>query len=189
MYEVSSLDVLTSKDYLDKLNNPTPDTDKQMVVLTTMERRASKVVHSVVRSEFAPCKGGVVGSTIAHLVLEFPEDKEQELRDWVVNTLSAGVLASHHSVLALHVVEPDEAAGKAGSSSVSYQQVRLTQGHDVFGSSKKWILLVEFSYTRTGVMKHSRSPMLKESLVEKLSSLGGKVVSNQVYELLCVATE
>lgn len=132
---------------------------------------------------------------MVHIVLSFPAlsgAKEQELTDWLRNTFAPAVLQSHHSVLAFHVVKPEEGARKAGYSSKSYEGVRLAQQSDDPASEErsKLILLIEFSYTRSAVMNKSRSPMLKAQMVEHLQNyFAGKMESNQLYELLCVANE
>lgn len=193
-YEVASLETLTSKDYMDKLNDPTLGTAKYMPLLTTMERQACKVVHSAGRIEFSSCKGGMVGATIAHIVLTFPSlspQQDQDLDEWVVNTLSPSVLSSHHSVLAFHALRPDETATSAGNASKSYDAVRLPErtSSEANQRIRKMILLVEFSYTKSAVTSQSRTPMLKASLMEYLNTLEVKVASNQLYSLLCVANE
>lgn len=194
-YEVSSLETLTSEEYLAKLNDPTPGTANHMPVIASLERSACSVVYSTQRGEFAKLKIGPVGGTIAHIVFSFPElskEKRQELDDWIVNTLAPAVLSSHHSILAFHALRPDEAAGKAGSLSKSYERVQFTQATPSGGGSQgrsKLILLVEFSYTKSTVMKKSRSPALKASLMEYLHALGAENEANQLYELLCVANE
>jgi hypothetical protein len=194
-YEVSSLETLTSKEYLAKLNDPTPGTAKSMPVIASLERSACSVVYSAQRGEFAKLKIGPVGGTIVHIVFSFPElskEKRQELDNWIVNQLAPAVLSSHHSILSFHALRPNEAAGKAGSSSKSYERVQFTHAPPSGGGSQgrsKLILLVEFSYTKSTVMKKSRSPMLKASLMEYLHSLGAENEANQLYELLCVANE
>ncbi|KAF2096427.1 hypothetical protein NA57DRAFT_78032 [Rhizodiscina lignyota] len=191
-YEVSTLATLTSEAYMAKLNDPTPGTAKYMSLLATLTRCASNVVHSAGREEFSVLKSGSVGSTIVHIVISFPplsSDKEQELRNWAVSTLTPRVLASHHSVLAVHIVQPDDAATKTGNSSKSYDTVKVIKKDRESESGNKWILLVEFAYTKNAVLKHAKSPALKESFMEYITSLGAKVESNEVYELLCVANE
>lgn len=194
-YEVSSLETLTSEEYLAKLDDPTPGTASNMPVIASLKRSACSVVYSVQRNEFAKCKSGPIGGTIAHIVLSFPElsqGKIKELDDWIARTLAPAVLSSHHSVLSFHALRPNEAAGKAGSSSKSYEGVHFTpassNGDRAQGGSKL-ILLIEFSYTKSTVMKKSRSPMLKASLVEYVKSLEAEFEENQLYELLCVANE
>lgn len=188
-YEVSTLDTLTSDAYLAKLNDPTPGTAKYMPLLATLTRCACSVVHSTGRSEFSVLKNGPVGATIVHTVVTFPFAKEQELRQWIMGTLSPSILSSHHSVLAFHVVQPDEAATKSGNSSKSYDAVKLPTADPRAESEGKFILLVEFAYTRATVMKRSQNPALRADMTEQLSSFGATIVSNQLYELLCVASE
>ncbi|KIW79751.1 hypothetical protein Z517_06365 [Fonsecaea pedrosoi CBS 271.37] len=145
LYEVSSLAALTSPEYMHALNNPTPGTRKYMRVLSGMSRSACRVLASTSRPEFASCKVGGAGGTLGHIVFEAPAaaDTRAELQDWLSGDGWRSLCAKHSSLLAMHVLEHDEAATRSGSSTKSYDEVDFKGGPE--SAALKWMVLLEFT--------------------------------------------
>ncbi|OAL33090.1 hypothetical protein AYO20_07572 [Fonsecaea nubica] len=145
LYEVSSLAALTSPEYMHALNNPTPGTKKYMRVLSGMSRSACRVLASVSRHEFAPCKVGGGGGTLGHIVFEAPAaaDSRAKLQDWLSGDGWRSLCAKHSSLLAMHLLEHDEAATRSGSSTKSYDEVDFKRGPE--SAVLKWMVLLEFT--------------------------------------------
>ncbi|KIX94161.1 uncharacterized protein Z520_10187 [Fonsecaea multimorphosa CBS 102226] len=159
LYEVSSLATLTSPEYMHALNNPTPRTRQYMPVLSSLSRSACRVLASMSRAEFAPCHVGGAGGTLAHVVLEAPAAAETRasLTNWLAHECWAMLCTHFSSLLAMHVLEPDEAATSAGSSTKSYDGVNFKQHQQDPKSSTltsnapeamrppQWMMLLEFA--------------------------------------------
>lgn len=148
VYEVSSLSTLTSEPYMQALNTPTPGTKKYLPFVAGLNRSACNVLTSVSRNEFAQCKVGGVGGTIAHVVFEPPSSPSarDELVKWLGNGGWKIIADFFPSVLALHVLEHDDEASRSGSSTKSYEDVKFQQVTSSAGEAgMKWMLLVEFS--------------------------------------------
>ncbi|OQV00595.1 hypothetical protein CLAIMM_06073 [Cladophialophora immunda] len=149
VYEVSSLAALTSPEYMHALNNPTPGTRKYMRVLSSMSRSACRVLTSLSRPEFAPCHVGGAGGTLAHIVFDAPTsvDTRASLKDWLRRDAWPSLCARHSSLLALHVLEHDEAATSSGSSTKSYDQVNFKKAAEgnTGPEAVQWMVLLEFT--------------------------------------------
>ncbi|KAH0840432.1 hypothetical protein AYO21_03068 [Fonsecaea monophora] len=145
LYEVSSLVALTSPEYMHALNNPTPGTRKYMRVLSGMNRSACRVLASTSRPEFAACKVGGAGGTLGHIVFEAPAaaDTRAKLQDWLSGDGWRSLCAKHSSLLAMHVLQHDEAATRSGSSTKSYDEVDFQRGPE--SAALKWMVLLEIT--------------------------------------------
>jgi hypothetical protein len=177
-YEVSDLEVLTSTAYMEKLNNPTKGTQQHVPTLATMQRSACKVVYSEVRRDLRTCSTGLSG-TVAMFVLEVPPRMKMERGLQVsLPEAFAKIQNSDKTAMNLIILEEDKNATEPGSSSQSYQNVKLQP--DKYGI-KKWIVLLEFS-SPAGLLRQSIETSLKPLKVE-LENLGG--VTCDVYEFIC----
>lgn len=183
LYEVLDLDVLTSQPYMEKLNNPTPGTEKHIPTLATMQRSGCRLVYSEVRQDLLSCTTGL-GATAAVFVLSLPPGDElpSALQDLFSNAFVA-MQSSIESVMNLIILEEDKAATEPGSSSQSYLNVRLKPASE--GGLKKWIVLFEFSST-VGQPLGGIWRFLKP-VFDELSHAYGKVgtITLDVYEFMC----
>jgi hypothetical protein len=146
VYEVESLETLISDAYMAALENPTAGTQKYMPVLASMNRSACRVLLSVTREEFSGCRQGGVGGTFAHVVLDAPSSATDRasLIEWLQGDGWEMMTDFFPSLLAMHLIEHDEAASKSGSSTKSYDNVRF-QGAKNDENQTRWMLLAEFS--------------------------------------------
>lgn len=183
LYEVSNLKVLTSTEYMEKLNNPTEGTKTQIPTLATMQRSACRLVYSEARQDLRSCGTGL-GATAAVFVLSLPASEETSgvLQGVLSNAFSA-MQSSSKSAMNLIILEEDKAATEPGSSSQSYSNVKLKPTDE--RGRKKWIILFEFSTT-------TRQPVggidkILKPVVNELSVAYGKSgeMTFNVYEFLC----
>ena len=75
LYEVDNLTVLTSQPYLDRLNNPTPWTQRIVPTLQNVNRSLCSVTATF---------GSGIGTRILTLRVSPDPDRADELRDWLV---------------------------------------------------------------------------------------------------------
>ncbi|KIV86708.1 hypothetical protein PV11_02306 [Exophiala sideris] len=192
VYEVESLETLTSPDYMEALNNPTPSTAKFMPLLASMNRSACRLLHSVARDEFTSgtqTKNGI-GGTVAHIVFEPPSTAEakEALQKWIVD-VGWPSLAAFPSPLAMHLLEHDDAASKSGSSTKSYEDVRFqgAEGESESESQGRWMLLIEFAEPFGAPF--SRAFTLTDTIADKLDDQGATDIDVRLYSLICAASE
>lgn len=168
------------------LNDPTPGTKKFMPLLASLNRSACHVVYSASRSELDKCRGGGLGATISHTVFQPPSQPEsrRRLQDWIVEKTWSG-LSVHHSCLALHLIEHDDAASKSGSSTRSYDEVKF---HSAEGEvSGRWMVLIEFAEPLgASFAKHG---YLAKSFVLQLEAYDARNVQTCHYRLICAMNE
>ena len=105
LYEVDDAATLTSKPYLDRLNDPTPWTRR---VLPSM-RNNSRTLCRVVASHGA----GICGYLLTVQLAPQP-DREQELRLWLAND-ALPALAGRPGIIGAHLLEGDQAASRTGT--------------------------------------------------------------------------
>ncbi|KAK6375871.1 uncharacterized protein PV06_01554 [Exophiala oligosperma] len=185
-YEVSALSTLTSPDYMEALNNPTPGTKQYMPVLASMNRSACNVLFSVARDEFDKCSTGV-GATIAHIVFYPPRSAEArtDLGKWI-QAVGWPSLAAFPSSLALHLLEHDDEATKSGSSTKSYDEVRF-QADDSKQDQSRWMVIIEFAEPIGAPF--GKASALTGTIVDKLDEIGAEEMDVRLYGLICAVRE
>ncbi|KAI1622050.1 hypothetical protein EDD37DRAFT_503725 [Exophiala viscosa] len=192
IYEVESLETLTSPAYMDALNNPTPSTAKYMPLLASMNRSACRVLHSVARDDFTsgPQTHNGIGGTVAHIVFDPPSTAEakEALQKWIIN-VGWPSLVAFPSPLALHLLEHDNAASKSGSSTKSYEEVRFqtTEADDKGESQGRWMLLIEFAEPFGAPF--SRAFTLTDTIADKLNEQDAMDIEVRLYSLVCAASK
>ncbi|EXJ74658.1 uncharacterized protein A1O5_01351 [Cladophialophora psammophila CBS 110553] len=193
-YEVSSLDALTSPEYMHALNNPTPGTQKYMRLMRDMQRSACRVLVSMSQQEFAGCKGGGVGGTLRHAVFQAPSTPEMrtKLKDWLRRDGWTFLQTTYPSLLAMHLLEHDEKASRSGSSTKSYDGVNFQNSNGASGAdnnSTRWMLLFEFTEPLGAPFAyyHDECPDFDQGLVNH--DVDVAEVQKQEYGLLVVMEE
>ena len=145
LYEVSSVDTLTSEAYMEKLNNPTPSTEKHLPTLAAMQRPACRVAHSEVRHDLRTCGTGV-GGTMAMFVLSLPpDDTTASTLRRLLSKAFRTTQRTNKSAMTLNILQEDRAATEPGSSSQSYLNVNIKPTTNA--SMVKWVMLFEFPST------------------------------------------
>lgn len=154
LYDVDSLETLTSAAYMEKLNNPTDGTKKYLPMLSGMERAACTILGSWTRHELEPWSGreGMVSGTLMMQVASFspssPPSAERldTIKERVEKWFKAAAKVNASALSCCLLLEDAEITG-TGSGSASYQDVRL--GQDVQGGEKgaRLVLLVEGTET------------------------------------------
>lgn len=195
LYEVASLSTLTSPEYMHALNNPTAGTKKYMPILASMNRSACRVLFSVSRSEFSKSQRGGSGGTFARIDFDVPSaEKRADLISWLQTGAWEIMLRFFKSsLLAMHLLEHDDAASKSGSSTKSYDGVTFqTSGgeSDADGEqARKWMLLVEFcdAYDAPFASYKEKCEEFADGLVEQGVDLGK--LKEEVYALVVTMEE
>jgi hypothetical protein len=106
LYEVEDLATLTSKPYLDRLNDPTPWTRRSMAVFRNNNRTLCRVLASFGR-------GGVPGF-MATLQLGRAEARSENLSQHLIGELLPELI-KRPGLLAVHLLEGDQAASGAAT--------------------------------------------------------------------------
>ena len=127
MYEVEELATLTSKPYLERLNNPTPWTQKAVRYFRNTNRTLCRVVASV--------GNGICGNLLTIQLAAAP-GRGEALGRWLAGTVRAlverpGVLGAHYleGDLAASRTETEEKRLRAGSDAIA-DRVVLVGGYD-----------------------------------------------------------
>lgn len=127
LYEVVDRAVTQQGEYIDKLNNPTPWTNKFRPLQTYASRTLCEVVASV---------GWGTGSKLLSIRFAPVSGREAELRDWVVNSLIPS-LAPDDSRIAVHFLVRDASIKRP------LTQEEIICAHGAGSLEAAWILLVE----------------------------------------------
>lgn len=188
VYEVSSLETLTSSAYMAALNNPTPSTKRFMPLLASMNRSACRILHSVARDDFTTAAHTGIGGTVAHIVFEPPQsvDAKESLRKWIAD-VGWPSLAAFPSPLALHLLEQDDAATTSGNSTKSYEEVRFETIEGDGERQERWMLLIEFAEPFGAPF--SKAFMLTDTIADKLEEQEAADLDVRLYSLICAASE
>jgi len=127
LYEVDALATLTSKPYLDRLNHPTPWTQKAMGYFRNNNRTLCRVVASI---------GNGICANLLTIQLAAAPGRGDALGAWLAETMPA--LVERPGVLGAHYLEGDQAASRteteekrlrAGSDAIA-DRVVLVGGYD-----------------------------------------------------------
>jgi hypothetical protein len=100
MYEADDVSVVTSADYLARLNAPTPATLRTLQYFRNTSRAVCRIVHSV---------GGSTGGHVFVLRLNVPSECGDELCNYLVHDFFPRAM-SFTGVIACHLFVADEAA-------------------------------------------------------------------------------
>ncbi|KAL2004568.1 hypothetical protein VTN00DRAFT_3453 [Thermoascus crustaceus] len=191
-YEVSSLDTLTSVEYMAALNAPTPRTQQFMPTLASMNRSSCTILYSSARSEFAGRLGGGVGATAALVTFAPPPDPQacDKLRSWILDALLP-VVFDYPLVLAFHLLERNDAASRAGNLSKSYEAVRFQASSNPVAAETQgqWIMLVEFAESLSAPFAKHQDIVGSVIAPQLFAYAGVSQVGWQVYELVCAVSE
>ncbi|KAK5216034.1 hypothetical protein LTR72_010910 [Exophiala xenobiotica] len=189
VYEVNSLETLTSPAYMAALNDPTPSTKQFMPLLASMNRSACRILHSAARDDFTAAAKTGIGGTVAHIVFEPPpsDEAKDSLRKWIAD-VGWPSLAAFPSPLALHLLEQDDAATTSGNSTKSYEEVRFETIEGGDGKrQQRWMLLIEFAEPFGAPF--SRAFTLTDTIADKLEEQDAYEIDVRLYSLICTASE
>ncbi len=125
LYETEGLDTLGGGPYVTRLNNPTPWTSRVLPLFRNTSRTACRVTLSLGRG---------VGGSLATLRLGPRDDREAELRGWLVGT-ALPALGEQPGIVGVHLCEADLSATR-----VPTQEQKLRDRQDEVA---RWIILVE----------------------------------------------
>jgi len=189
LYEVATLDVLTSPGYMTSLEGPTAKTTKYMAGMGSQNRSACNVLYSAPRPEFVGLSHGVGGS-IAHIVCTPPTDAgtKEHLKEWVTGPFALSILTTHHTMLALHFVQRDETATQSGTKTKSYVAVGFSSSEKTEVPKEQWIILVEMSTSPSAPDAKKRMERI-QPFIGQLEEKSVAVGSVEIYDLLSAVSE
>jgi hypothetical protein len=130
MYEADDLSVVTSPDYLARLNAPTPATQRTLQYFRNTSRAVCRVVHSV---------GASTGGHVLAVRLNVPSEHADVLCDYVVREAFPRAM-SFTGVIACHLFVADEDASHIPTAESS------TRALDV----PSWVVLCETTTSAAG---------------------------------------
>jgi hypothetical protein len=166
LYEVEDVATLTSQPYLDRLNRPTPWTQKAMGYFRNNNRTLCRVVASV---------GNGVCSDLLTLQLTAAPGQGDALGRWLAATMQA--LVERPGVLGAHHLEGDQAASRTET-----EEKRLRAGSDAIADR---VVLVG-GYDPEALHEVRRSVLAPAALVAQGAEEGQQAA---VYRLLHCITE
>lgn len=186
LYDVENLPVLTSPDYMDKLNNPTAGTKQHIPTLATMNRSACKFAGYRSRPGLGAC-GSAIGSTVGMISADLPND--QAVQAWVDTSLDtfANNEASNKALMSCAILQEDRAYTDPGSMSQSYSNITLQRSED---GGVKTIILLDFSVpVCEKIQSHNVVADLVDKLKSQLEALESARIHCMTYDLMCVVTQ
>lgn len=127
IYETEDLDVLQSAPYMERLNDPTPETTRMVASLTYFSRTACRVTASAGR--------GTAGH-VATIELGPSAGGADRVRDWLTGAFAQ--LRTFLDVVAIHLFEPDLGVTSAKDQTAEGKQTGETP-------PVRWIVLAELS--------------------------------------------
>jgi hypothetical protein len=156
MYEVESFDTLTSKPYLERLNNPTPWTTQVMPHVRNTTRSLCRI-------------RGSFGLGIGHMMLTIrfspTAGREDSLRGWLTQT-GLPDLVRRPGIVGAHLIEAEPPAGVPKTTE---QELR---GGD---TSADWVVLVS-GYDSQTVLSVSENE-LQESVFARQGASRGRTAA------------
>jgi hypothetical protein len=166
LYEVETLATLTSRPYLDRLNHPTPWSQKAMSYIRNNNRTLCRVVASV---------GSGVCADLLTIQLAATPGRGDGLGDWLAATMPA--LVERPGVLGAHYLEGDQAASRTET-----EEKRLRAGSDAIADR---VVLVG-GYDAEALSEVRRSVLAPAALVAQGAD---EAQTAAVYQLLHCITE
>ncbi len=127
LYETESLGVLDGAAYLERLQNPTPWTQRSLPLFRNSKRTACRTTCTL---------GAGVGGALGTLDFGPARGREDDLRAWLTDAAMPAV-ARRAGVVGVHLCEADEATTGAKSRTA---EGKLQDRTDVMA---QWVLLVE----------------------------------------------
>jgi len=127
MYETETLATLASPAYVERLNNPTPWTQKCLALFRNSNRTACRTTASL---------GGGIGGVIATIRLGPSPGREQALRQWLVTEALPTILGGP-GISAAHLCEAD-----VETTTVKTKEKDIRDKPDEVA---RWVVLVEGS--------------------------------------------
>jgi len=127
MYETETLATLASPPYVERLNNPTPWTQKCLALFRNSNRTACRTTASV---------GGGIGGAVGTIRLGPSPGREQALRQWLVAEALPKIL-ERPGISAAHLCEAD-----VETTTVKTKEKDIRDKPDEVA---RWVLLVEGS--------------------------------------------
>lgn len=127
LYETQSIHTVASPSYLERLNNPTPLTQRNVPLLEKMRRSAMRIVET---------RGQGIGGFVTAWQFHPRDGKDQELLHWLESEGLARALAPA-PVVAGHLFEPEIATTEAKNATAEGKATSAV--NDI----PPWMLLVE----------------------------------------------
>ena len=127
MYEADDLSVVTSPEYLARLNAPTPGTVRTLRYFRNTSRAVCRVVHSI---------GSSTGGNVLAMCLDVPGDRSEAMCRYLCGEAFPRVIALT-GVVACHLLAADQSASSVDTAESS------TRKFDV----PAWVLLCEATNT------------------------------------------
>ncbi|MEE2803813.1 MAG: hypothetical protein VYB37_05130 [Pseudomonadota bacterium] len=166
MYEVDAIGVLTSKAYLDRLNDPSPWTRKVLARYRDSNRTLCRLEQSW---------GLGTGTLLTTCRMVPAEDRADQLRDWVENIFLENCV-SKGSIVGAHFLTVDEVASHAET-----KEKKLRDRPDEVAS---WVLIVE------GYDEDSMRSIVDRALQpEQLEVTGAASSYTAIYQLEHIASD
>jgi hypothetical protein len=125
LYETERPDVLNGPDYLARLNNPTPATQRSIPLFRNNKRTACRVTRTL---------GAGIGGVIGTLDLGPAPGRAADLRAWLTDTALAAVVAAD-GIVAAHLCEADLGVTRVQAA----EKALLDRPDDV----ARWVVLIE----------------------------------------------
>jgi hypothetical protein len=168
LYEVDELATLTSRPYLDRLNDPTPWTRRALPNMRNNSRTLCRVV--------ASCGGAGICGFLLTVQLAPERTRADALRAWLMDEILAQ-LGQRPGIIGAHLLEGDPAASRTGT-----EEKRLRADADALAD---WIVLVG-GYDPDALLAVRDDTLAPEQLVTR----GGAAAPTVgLYQLMHAITE
>ncbi|MBL27665.1 MAG: hypothetical protein CMM50_08970 [Rhodospirillaceae bacterium] len=165
-YETENVGTLTSKPYLDRLNDPTPWSKRSLANFRNSNRTLCDVTLSQGRGE---------GAVIATFRLSAAPGRADALREWLAET-AFPALAEQPGIVAVHLLEADQTASRAETKEKSIR--------DKPDEVADWVILLEG--VEAGPVEAARADLLSDA---SLAAQGATKPDVGIYRLLYSLSE
>jgi hypothetical protein len=128
LYELESIQTLTSPAYMARLNSPTEWTKKIVPLFRNGNRRAYRVTGSI---------GAGIGGQAATIAFGPADNKEGKPRDWLHKDAMPEAFKSRPELTGIHLLEPDDVITRAKD------QTEEGKSATMVAPSARWVVMVE----------------------------------------------
>lgn len=145
-YSTTSLDVLNSGPYLERLENPTEATQLHMPIIASLNRSVCRVLSIAASNEWLELRargGSLTGGLLVHFWADVPHSENPEARVDSAREVLRTLWLNDLRMLSTTILQHDERATQVGNTSATADDAVFEQ-RDL--SDSRWHFLIDFAH-------------------------------------------